>query len=127
MKSVFTPAAKVLKFKLDAGTTRMLQKRSKGKQPGVKETSRYFTLPAGESSAERTTGCIKGVMRRFHNSGRVTKSPIQALSAAALHRRCGFAKALDAMKLHRQDSSRRVIYMDAQKTFDSASCTWLHK
>ena len=45
-----------------------------------------------------TIGCIKGVMRRLHNVGRVTKSPhqksIQSLSAAALHRGSGFHKGL---------------------------------
>ena len=51
-------------------------------------------------------------MRPFHNIGRVTKSPnqknIQALSAVALHRSCGFAKVLDVMKLCKQNCSTGV-------------------
>lgn len=76
------------------------------------------------------SGHTKGVVRRFHNIGRVTKSQhqkdIQALSAAALHRGCGFAKVLGAMKLYKQDCSAGVIQMDAKKAFDSASCAWPH-
>ena len=130
MKKVFTPVGKLLKSTLDTGTTRMLRQRCKGKQPCVKEAARYFTLPAGDNSAERTIGCIKGVMRRLHNVGRVTKSPhqksIQSLSAAALHRGSGFTKVLEAMKLYRDDCSKGAIHMDPKKAFDIAACTWLH-
>ena len=51
---------------------------------------------------------------------------IQALSAAALHRACGFAKVLDTMRLYRQDCTAGVIHMDAKKAFDSTSRAWMH-
>ena len=53
------PPAQLQKTNLDANVTAMLRQRSKGPQRLAKETQRYFTVPAGDNSAEGIFGTVK--------------------------------------------------------------------
>ena len=92
----------------------MLRAHTKGRQPSIKETARWFVLVAGDNAAEGQSGHMKNTMRRLGNIGRCNmttdvKKNIQALGAAAVLRQAGLSCVLSAAAAYRQALSSGVV------------------
>ena len=104
-------------------------KTSKKKKSAVAETARYYKLPAGDNSAERTVGCIKGTVRRLGNLGSATQKKhqksVQSMCSAALYRQAGLQSVLEALIVYRQACSDGTLYMVPKDAWKHDKCTWL--
>ncbi len=113
----------------------MLRKQTKTtsvkKRPAVKETSRFLVLPAGDNSAESTLGNVKKTMRRVGNVGRFnSKKPtmknVEVLAAAALLRKSGYDRVLEALREYRVACSTGKVRVAPRYAFDAEHCEWLY-
>ena len=110
----------------------MLTKRamkSKGKNAPVKETARYFVLAGGDQSAESTLGHVKGTQRRFGNIGRMkstvpTRKNVETLAAAAMLRRAGFDRIMEALRDYRKAGSKRVLKVGLTEAYNTSKRWW---
>ena len=124
---VYTPTSKLKKKDLPSGVARMLKRNSTGKQRLAKQTSRDFTLAAGDNSCEGLLGNVKASMRRLQSVGRggsEAVKTVQALSAAALHRHPGLAAVLDAHRQYRV-ALEAGMKLSPRHAWDVDKCAWL--